>query len=58
MKENINYLCITLEKVFERQKKESVLIFKEIVNKKKTKKEKEEEKIIYIHKLYKALKKL
>ena len=58
MKESINYLCITIEKVFERKKKESFFIFKEIVNKKKTKKEKEEEKIIFTHKLYKALKKL
>ena len=58
MKDNINYLCITIEKVFKRKKKESLFIFKEIVYKRKTEKEKEEEKIVYTHKLYKALKKL
>ena len=56
IKENINYLSISIEKIFTKRKKETLFIFKEKFYKVKTEKEKEEEKIFYTKKLYKALK--
>ena len=58
IKENIKYLCITIEKVFNKIKKDSLYVFKKIIYRENIEKEKEEEKIYYIYKLYKALKKL
>ena len=56
IKENINYLYISIEKIFTKRIKETLYIFKEKVYKVKTEKEKEEEKVFYTKKLYKALK--
>ena len=57
-KENINNLLFTIENIFTINKRELLLEFKERALKEKTKKEKEEEKILYMKKFKKILKKL
>ena len=57
-KENINNLLYNIENIFTVNKRELLLEFKERALREKTKKEKEEEKILYIKKLKKTLKKL